>query len=89
LVRIVESGMGEEAAYRLERQMIVRGHKTLTNISLGQHSMMERVRAAARSDMAQIKTLCQVWRDGSDHQQLRVWASIVSGLARIATAGPK
>lgn len=85
-VRIVQDGLSEDVALRLERSMIVLRHAELTNIALGNRSPMEVVRAAARNDLATIKPLCALIREGADAPRLRVWQQVVGGLSRLARA---
>lgn len=84
IVRIVEEGLTQEEALRLERGRIVRDHKSLTNISLGERSPMERVRAEARASLAEVKPLCALLRGRASPDKLAVWRRVVTGLSRIA-----
>lgn len=84
IVTIVQDGLTEREAYRLERSMIVSRHAELTNIALGSRTAMECVLAATREDLARIKPLCVLLKERPSRERVAIWASVVSGLSRIA-----
>lgn len=88
LVHILAGDLTDEQALRIERLLIVKAHAALTNIALGSRSLSERVRAEAREGVASLKTLCQLRKEGASRERLRVWADVVGGLSRIASAAP-
>lgn len=87
IVNIAAENLTEEDAYKIERGMIVRNHAALTNIALGSRSALERVKALARENIANLKPLCVMVREGSDGERLKMWAKIRSGFNHVAVFG--
>jgi hypothetical protein len=83
-ILIIEDGLTNQAALRLERLLIVKAHRVLMNVSLGSFDPMDRVAKEARENLAQIKPLCALLLERPDRRRLEVWMTITSSLARIA-----
>lgn len=86
VVHVLADGMTSNDALRLERMMIVRAHKMLTNISLGEKPEIDRVRADARRGLAQIKPLCVLLKERPSAFRLKAWFDVTTSLARISRA---
>jgi hypothetical protein len=79
LVEIVQDGMTSGAALKLERSLIVRNHKSLTNIALGARSAHERIAAECREAAAQLSPVTDVLKRDD-------WRSALPVLCAVALA---
>lgn len=70
-------------AYRLERLLIVRCHKVLTNIALGERSLEERELEATRNGLKSIKPFCMLWRENPTPERVALWSRTLTALHRI------
>lgn len=82
-VLILDRAISSGAAYKIERLLIVRLHKALTNISLGERSLHERVAAECREGLASLVPFSTViarkdWRTVLPH-----WCKIRLSLREI------
>lgn len=83
IVEIIEAGLTDAAAYRLERSLIVKNHAALTNISLGQRSMIESLAAQLREDLASLVSFATILRRKDWRTNLPLWCKTRASLRRL------
>lgn len=82
----VRRDLSESAAYRLERRLILAQRSTLSNISPGQLTEIDRSKLQATALLAEIKPLDQ-WSVGRTAEEVALGHAVIAELANIARHG--